>query len=118
MPIYTYQCDHCGRQDDDYRPMEKRNEPMRCPQLDGATGPCPGLMRRHHASELQGTPQTDWTEPVYSEAAGVHPDQVPEMRRRFPHHEFTKDGRMIFRSRAHQKRCLRDIGMIDKDSYG
>lgn len=112
MPMYAYTCNACGHQVDDFRTIDHRNFEHPCTA-------CPeGVLKRDQARELQGTPQTDWTEPIYSEAAGVHPDQIAEARARFPHHEFTPDGRMIFRSRAHQKQCLRDIGMFDKDSYG
>jgi hypothetical protein len=73
-------------------------------------------MTRDVAAEYGGM-QTEWTEPLYSDAAGVHPDQIAECKARFSHHEFTQDGRMIFRSKSHRDRCLRDIGMVDKDGF-
>lgn len=51
-----------------------------------------------------------------SQSAGVHPSQIKEMKEMFPHHEFLSDGRMAFTSRSHMRRCLRDIGMFNRDS--
>lgn len=51
-----------------------------------------------------------------SEAAGIHPNQIPEAMRRFPHHEYTPDGRMVFHGQKHKDRCLKDIGMVEYDS--
>ncbi len=110
MPIYSYQCEKCGAVEDSYRLVEFRNDPLPC------VGCC-GHMIRCLANEVGGV-QTDWVDPLLSDAAGVHPDQVADARSRFKHHEYTDDGRMIFRSKKHRDRCLKDIGMHDKDGFG
>lgn len=110
MPVYTYRCCKCDRIQDSVRPMEARDDAGECEECGAETA-------RDMAEELGGV-QTDWPEPIYSDAAGVHPDQVPEARGRFKNHEYTPDGRMIFRSKRHRDQCLRDIGMFDKDGYG
>lgn len=112
MPLYSYKCSHCDHSLEDFRPVDERGREDNCPECSL------GVLKRDFQGELHSTPQTDWTDPILSEAAGIHPDQIAEVKARFPHHEFHPDGRMIFRSRAHQKRCLRDIGFVDKDSYG
>jgi hypothetical protein len=48
-----------------------------------------------------------------SEALGVHPSQIDEARRRFPHHEFAPDGRMVIKSVAHRKKVLKELGYAD-----
>lgn len=50
---------------------------------------------------------------MYSEAAGIHPSQIPEALARFPNHRFTPDGRMIFDSQREKDRVLKDIGFVD-----
>ncbi len=36
MPLYDYQCAECGRVEEMFRSMERRNDPARCPQCEGA----------------------------------------------------------------------------------
>jgi hypothetical protein len=55
--------------------------------------------------------------PILSNALGVAPNQVAEMQKRFPHHRFAPDGRMIFRSHQERNRVLKDLGYHDKDGY-
>lgn len=55
--------------------------------------------------------------PIVSSAAGVNAKQVAAMKKMYPHHQYTTDGRMVFTSQAHQRRCLRDIGMRNHDDY-
>lgn len=69
-----------------------------------------GSLRTHRSVDA-------WREPLLSDAAGVHPDQIAEAKAAFPHHEYTEDGRMIFRSARHRRQCLKDIGMVDKSSF-
>ncbi len=55
--------------------------------------------------------------PLHSNAAGVHPSQVEEATKKFPHHQYDKEGRMVFRSKGHRRQCLKDIGMHDPKGY-
>jgi hypothetical protein len=58
--------------------------------------------------------------PMESEAAGVHPDQVPEAVAAASAHgvptEFTRDGCAVFRDRAHRAKYLKAFGYFDKDA--
>ncbi len=110
MPVYTFYCEKCDVHQDEIRPVDRRNDPVCCQQ-------CAGAMARDIGKE-QGAVQTDWTDPLYSDGAGVHPDQVADARARNKNHEYLDDGRMVFRSKSHRDQCLRDIGMHDKDGFG
>jgi hypothetical protein len=57
--------------------------------------------------------ETGFQTPMLSDAAGIHPSQIAEAKRRFPDHEFTPSGQMVFRSLSQRRRHLRDIGMVD-----
>lgn len=61
--------------------------------------------------------------PKLSEALGVHPTQVQEAmddaRKRGVPTDFTRDGRAVITSRAHQKALCRAYGFTNKDGcYG
>jgi hypothetical protein len=61
--------------------------------------------------------------PLESEAMGVHPDQIPEMKRLAKEHgvptDFTPDGRAILRSRGHRKKFAETFGFWDRNGgYG
>ena len=59
--------------------------------------------------------------PVYSEAAGVHPDQVQTAQREWAKAgvptEFTSDGRAVFRNKDHRGKFLKKAGLVDKKGY-
>jgi hypothetical protein len=61
--------------------------------------------------------------PIYSNAAGVHPDQIEEAKALARQHgintEYTPDGRAIFRDRAHRKKHCQVFGFFDRSGgYG
>ena len=63
------------------------------------------------------------TWPLYSDAAGVHPDQIPAARARAERNgvptDFTPDGRVVFRSRKHRKEFCEVFGLYDRSGgYG
>lgn len=51
--------------------------------------------------------------PKLSDACAVNPREVPAEMRRVPGSEFAKDGRQIFNSPGHEKRCLKAIGRVN-----
>lgn len=65
----------------------------------------------------QGTQAKGGKWPMVSHASGVNAKQVPMMRKMYPHHVYKDDGRMIFMSQNHQRKCLADIGMRNVDDY-
>lgn len=56
--------------------------------------------------------------PLHSRGLAVHPTQIPEMKRLFPHHNFDERGRMIIRSQKEFDQVRADLGMRDNDGYG
>lgn len=53
--------------------------------------------------------------PILSEALGVNPSQINEAKQRFPHHNFTPDGRMILSSHTERRQVLKELGFRDWD---
>lgn len=106
MPLYSFVC-KCGHAEDFFRPMAKSGDPCPCPK-------CGQPMDRDVVAE-HGASRHAECEEQYSDAAGVHPSQIAEAKARFPHHEFTPDGRMIFRGQRHKERCLKDLGFVEYD---
>jgi len=112
MPTYVFTCDTCGATSEVFRPMADRSNQEVCS--------CGHDMRRDYAAELGGV-QTDWDEPLLSNAAGVHPEQVVEERKvareRGIPVDYLPDGRAVFKSHASRRKALRMMGLVDKDSY-
>jgi hypothetical protein len=62
------------------------------------------------------------TWPVLSDAAGVLPEQIPEMTQYLaengaPDTKFTKDGRVVMEDRDHRRRVLKALDMHDNNSF-
>jgi hypothetical protein len=111
MPVYCLKCSMCSATRTVLRPIARRNETIPC----GICGS--GELRRDMANEGVNSTDVEYARPVYSDAAGVAPDQVPEHRRRFPDIPITDDGRVIFTSHNQRKRALKQLGFVDRDSY-
>ena len=85
--------------------------------IDGAR------LARDLATEKRGFRHAAGNWPIYSDAFGCHPDQVQESmqeatKRGVPT-EYTRDGRAVFRDRAHRKKVLSAFGFRDNDAgYG
>lgn len=108
MPMYTYKCAACEKQDTDYRTIENRNEPMECE--------CGQKMQRDVFAESPKT-HNDYYKTVYSDAMGIHPDQVSEHRKAYPDIPVTNDGRVIVRSHTEHRRIMKKLGFYDKAGY-
>ncbi|MFH1567916.1 MAG: hypothetical protein ABIL09_07930 [Gemmatimonadota bacterium] len=81
------------------------------------------LAFRDIKAEVSGFRNTPGNWPMLSDAAGVAAHQVAAARAKSIRDgvptEFTPDGRVIFRDRAHRARYLKTIGMHDRDGgYG
>tara|TARA_R100000654_G_scaffold19900_1_gene40388 strand:+ start:3138 stop:3494 length:357 start_codon:yes stop_codon:yes gene_type:complete len=59
--------------------------------------------------------------PLYSDAAGTHPDEIPkameEMRRKGVNLNYTSDGRAIFENASQRRRAFRAMGLQDMQGY-
>lgn len=74
---------------------------------------CGGRSNRNYApaSAKGGRPEQ------VSDALGVHPSQVPDILKRFPHHRFNRRGQMLFSSNSELQRVLKDIGYVDRNKH-
>lgn len=111
MPTYTYKC-KAGHHHDRIRTIGDRDAICPCPK-------CGKRAKRDVVASMEGQASTDqeYVTPVYSNALAVPPSQIRQAQKRFPHHEFAPDGRMILRSHNHRKRVMRELGYMDRDSY-
>lgn len=68
-------------------------------------------------------PQSCALWPIVSDAAAIHPDQIPEAREYDRQHgvptEYTRDGQPVFTDRAHRKAYCEAHGLYDRNGgYG
>ena len=112
MPNYSFQCRDCEAVQEKFLTMDKCMEDQACPE-------CGGVARRVLGARV--TPSGNW--PMYSEAMGVHIDQIPEAvaesKRRGVPTEYDSIGRPKFESKSHRRRFCEAFGAWDKDAgYG
>jgi putative FmdB family regulatory protein len=115
MPIYCFTCDSCGGYTEEQRTMADASKPKTCD--------CGQSMRRDLRSESRGRRNTPGTWPMESDAAGVHPDDVPEMMKKDAEYgvktEYTRDGNPIFTGPEHRRKYCRVHGLFDRNAgYG
>ena len=113
MPTYTYVCSECGLREDYSRLIAERDREEHCPR----EGFCTGRMKRDAVGSMRPHTDTGYQKPILSDALAVHASQIDEAKRRFPHHEFAPDGRMVLRSHRERQRVLKDLGMHDRDGF-
>jgi putative FmdB family regulatory protein len=109
MPMYEYLCTSCKKRFDAPQSIAERDNPIVCE--------CGGRAERDKIASMQPHSETGFGTEMLSDALGVHPDQIPEARRRFPDHRFHPDGRMVIGSAGERKRVMRDLGFHDLNSY-
>ncbi len=95
-----------------------------------SVGKAPAKVRRNGkvyerdiAAEHQGHQDTPGNWPMYCDASGVHPDQIPEAiaaaKRRGVTIEFSKDGRAKLNDNGHRTKYHYAAGLFDRDGgYG
>lgn len=114
MILYRYVCSHCGKDARHAFQSGKAKKTVKCS--------CGKTAERHYG---RGTPQKGdiWTE-HWSDAAGVHPDQIAETttmlyNRTGKRYDFNKEGQIHFESRQHRAAALKAMGLVDLDAgYG
>lgn len=109
MPIYCYT--HKGRTLEEMFPIGKAP-----PAIEREGEVYERNIQAEHGPQIVGDL---W--PLYSEAAGVHPDQVQEAQANWAKKgvptDFTPDGRAVFRSKSHRRDFLKAAGMHDRKGY-
>lgn len=101
--IYRFKCNNssCGQHPFEQFTFDSGADSVTCPSCGGSTH---RLVKESHNAEAPD---------LYSEAVGVHPSQIADAQKMFPHHRFAPDGRMIFSSQKEKDRVLRDLGYVD-----
>jgi len=112
MPVYCYRCRRCGRVTDVFR-----HRAAGCVPPSARCAACGGPARRDYAAEAS-VPRAAETGEIVSVSAGVNPDQAADAERRLAHLGVRFDrrtGDAIFRNRRHKLRCIKAMGLHDKD---
>lgn len=122
MPRYEYVCGlNPEHRMDQVRSIQDRDAPITCPVCDAVPHPekpggANGMLQRDVIGSMPvHTTEKEYDRPLYSEALGIHPSQISEAQQKFPHHEFTPDGRMILRSHTQRERTLKELGFHDNN---
>lgn len=112
MPLYVFKCIALSHTFDHVCRIQDRDEEISCPY-------CLSFATRDVVASMQGqhSDNEEFFRPHLSEALGVQPGQIAEAKAKFPHHNFTPDGRMILNSPAEKKRALKDLGFVDYGNY-
>jgi hypothetical protein len=113
MPSYGYCCDACGR-------YEKREYDAGAAPTTTKCRACGKKASRDYRGFMARKSADPWHD-HYSDAAAVHPEQIPEMQAHLKratgkYYEFDHDGRPRFDSRASRSAYLRANGMFDRDA--
>lgn len=103
--LYSHKCEKCGHAAEEFRPASEYDKLPLCPT-------CQVPMPRDFIAD-HGAPRNAEAPEYLSDALGVHPDQIAEARKAFPHHEFAPDGRMIIRNAQHRNRVMKDLGYVE-----
>ena len=115
MPVYCFRCPKCGACAEEQRPMSQSNDPKMCVK-DG----CGEGMQRYYAAEHNSRAARCDLWPMASDAAGVHPDDVPDMIEKDKQGgvptEYTGDGNPVFTGPGHRRRYLQLHGMFDRNA--
>jgi len=106
MPTYCYRCEHCGNSFERILPSKKRNE-QRCS--------CGKKLQRDIPRELQDNEFNllEVDNPRWSDALGVHPNQVPGILKEHPDRVYDREGRLLIKNRKHKLQLLREIGWAE-----
>lgn len=114
MPQYCFTSKSTGKTYTVLRTISNRDNPPAPSEVDESDE---GPFSRDLTAEQTHSTDQEYDKPVFSNALGIHPNQIPEATRRFPHHEYAPDGRMILRSHAQRKRVMKELGFFDRDGY-
>lgn len=105
MPIYEYQCIGCNEVTEKLLSVSECSIHIICPKCDHgvpAKRIISGGSRKHAESRS-----------IWSKAFGIHPDQITEMRQRFPDDEYHPvTGAMKINGFEHQKKVAKRLGMV------
>lgn len=111
--IYEYKCKHCGNEFEVVCNWRDKQKQLKCDECGNMADEV------NRAPNVVGCNGKCW--PMVSEAAGISPEGVPDMKKRMleqgVHCDFDNEGRPIFTSGTHRKKCLKVMGLVDKSAY-
>ena len=102
MPLFDFKCEKCN---DVQERLFRKDPPILIPcKL------CVGMAKRIFS--LGRGPGSGESRTIYSRSMGVHPDQIPEMEKRFPGRKYAPDGRLEVKGFEHQKKLAKEHNMV------
>ena len=109
MPIYSYACDNCGKEEMVVKSLSEYDRLEPCPVCDES-------MRRDIAADAphacsRGRP---YAKPIHSDSLGMAPSQVAEHRRLFPYIEIDSQCRPVFKNYLDHKKYLEATGFCNR----
>lgn len=116
MPVYCFVCPKCGAKKEVLRPMSQSGDSLFCKDCEGPSGQC-FPMHRDLQTEQLGSSGMDYDTPVYSDAMGINPDQIPAFKKAHPNVEVARDGRIVLRSHYERKRVMKELGYMDRNGF-
>jgi len=104
MPLYDFECENCNKITEEMFLIAERPSYIPCPD-------CGGKAIRIISIGVKGGNAESRV--LWSKAFGIHPDQIPEMKRRFPGDEYHPvSGAMKIKGYKHQKQIAKRLGMV------
>jgi putative FmdB family regulatory protein len=105
MPTYVYKCKECGKGPVEVtKSMADSDRIEHCPE-------CHRELTRSYAAEHSGNVDgREYATPLASDSLAMHPEQIPEHRKRFPNIDIMPDGRPVFHNVREHSRYLKAIG--------
>jgi len=101
--MYDFECEQCGTITEDMFLIDERPDYILCPK-------CQERAIRIISHRVKGNAES---REMWSKAFGINPDQIPEMRQRFPEDEYHPvTGAMKIKGFKHQKQIAKRLGMV------
>ncbi len=98
MPVFDYQCENCGKIKEHF--LKEAVPAVACD--------CGKMAKRLFTLGRMAPPET----PIWSKSMGVSPEQIPEMNKVYPHHEYHKGtGDLRVRNAKHRDKLAHELGM-------
>jgi putative FmdB family regulatory protein len=100
VPLFDFECSKCKRITEEIHryPREKSE----CPECGAESRRIFTVGGRRHGECRE----------IWSKAMGINPNQIAEMKERFPHHEYHPvTGDLKVKGYEHQKQLAKELGM-------
>ncbi len=113
MPRYCYKCPSCGEQATEFRPVARRNRRrpvcLKCPTTGRDGAPVMDRDIKTELSSLGPDFSMKYAKECVDDTMGVHPDQVPEHRRRHPNIRLNNEGSILIGDHAERLSTIKEL---------